>query len=285
MRFLLLILGSVVLGFVIAPGSALPGNRLSGTIWPIPPTQVAHYAAVFGGLTILLWMCRLISGRRTLLMFLPSFGILVLSHTRTALLAMIIALLIAGFSLVLAKRRVRKFLMAVFVVIVIVVIPMSPLLTHWLSRGESNQELVNLTGRTEAWSGVLSHHRPLTNVLFGDGLSNDSVIGSPNPEQDGLPIDSSWISIYQDQGIVGEVLVGASCLILLLTALYWARGPTRALALYLIVYCLIAGINDRGLGNPSQYLMDLTVAASLLTLPSALSTELTFGLKLPCAGA
>lgn len=28
------------------------------------------------------------------------------------------------------------------------------------------------------------------------------------PAMNGLPIDSSWISIYQDQGIVGEVLVG-----------------------------------------------------------------------------
>ena len=123
--------------------------------------------------------------------------------------------------------------------------------------------------------------RPATNVIFGSGLSNDAVSGSADTAENGLPIDSSWISIYQDQGIVGEVLVGAIFLLLMVLAFTRARGPTRALALYLIVYCLIAGISESGLGGASQYLLDLTVAASLLTLPSATGTDLSFGLRLP----
>ena len=118
-------------------------------------------------------------------------------------------------------------------------------------------------------------------MIFGSGLSNDAVNGSADKAENGLPIDSSWISIYQDQGIVGEVLVGAIFLLLLVIAFTRARGPTRALALYLIVYCLIAGISESGLGGASQYLLDLTVAASLLTFPSATGTDLTFGLRLP----
>jgi hypothetical protein len=70
-------------------------------------------------------------------------------------------------------------------------------------------------------------------------------------------------------------------LLLLLTAILRARGPTRALALFLIVYCLIAGITESGLGGPSPYLLDLSVAASLLTFPSAKGTDLTFGQTLP----
>ncbi len=124
---------------------------------------------------------------------------------------------------------------------------------------------------------MLAVHRPTTNVIFGNGLSNDTVNGSSNPSLNGLSIDSSWLSIYQDQGIVGDLLVGAIFVLLLLTALCRARGPTRALALFLIVYCLIAGINETGLGDPSPYLLDLAVAASLVTLPSAIGTDLTFG--------
>ena len=124
---------------------------------------------------------------------------------------------------------------------------------------------------------MLAVHRPTTNVIFGDGLSNDSVSGSSDPYLNGLSIDSSWLSIYQDQGIVGDLLVGAIFVLLLLTALFRARGPTRALALFLIVYCLIAGINESGLGDASPYLLDLTVAASLITFPSAMGTDLTFG--------
>jgi hypothetical protein len=145
-----------------------------------------------------------------------------------------------------------------------------------LVRGQSSQQLSQLTGRTKAWTLVLSNHRPATNVIFGDGLSNGSVTGLSNPANDGAAIDSSWVLIYQDQGIVGEVLVAAIILLLLLTALFRARGPTRALALFLIVYCVIAGFSESGLGTASQYLLDLTVAASLVTFPSATSTELTF---------
>jgi O-antigen ligase len=278
---ILLILGSVVVGLAISPGKALPGGRLSGTIWPIWSTQVAHFAAEAAGLMALLWLCRLVSHRRALATAVPALIILVLTHTRTALLAMIVGLLVAGASLLLARRRARKTFAAALVVVVLIGVPAAPLLTHWLDRGESGQQLENLTGRTTAWSAVLSIHRPTTNVIFGSGLSNDSVIGSSNPAVNGLPIDSSWISIYQDQGIVGEVLVGAIFMILILTALCRARGPTRAVALFLILYCLIAGISESGLGGASPYLLDLAVAASLMTFPSATGANLSFGLTLP----
>jgi len=274
-RFLSLILCTVILGVLIAPGKAFSAGRLGDTLWPIPPPQVAHYTAELAGLTALLWMCRLISRRHALLVAVPAVAVLLLTHTRTALVAMLLGLLVAGTSLFVERRRVRKTFVSVLIVVVVIGIPASPFLASWLTRGESSQELQNLTGRTVAWSLVLSNHRPTTNVIFGSGLSNDSVNGQADPAMDGLPIDSSWISIYQDQGIVGEVLVGLALLVLLFTALYRARGPSRAMALFLIIYCLIAGISESGLGGASQYLLDLAVAASLLTLPSATSTELT----------
>ena len=276
MLFLVLILGSVVLGLLLSPGRALPGGRLSGTLWPIWATGVAHFAGEIVGLTTLLWLCRLVSHRRALVIAVPAVIVLVLTHTRTALIATIVGLLVAGVSLLMARRRARRFFAAVLLVAVMIGVPASPFLTHWLARGENAQGLRDLTGRTEAWSAVLAVHRPTTNVIFGNGLSNDAVEGSSNPEKNGLSIDSSWISIYQDQGIVGVVLVGAVFMLLLLMAFCRARGPTRALALFLIVYCLIAGISESGLGGVSPYLLDLTVAASLLTFPSASGTNLTF---------
>ena len=273
-RCLLVIVGSVVLGLLVSPGHALAEGRLVGTLWPIPAPQVAHYAAELAGLTIVLWSCRLIAPRRALIVTVPAFLVLVLSHTRTGLVAMAVGLLVAGISLFLSRRRVRKTF-ATALIVVVIAIPASPLLASWLARGESGQQISQLTGRTKAWSAVLSTPRPATNLLLGDGLSNDSVVNSSNPSMNGLPIDSSWISIYQDQGIVGEVLVGGMLLLLLLTALTRARGPTRALALFLIVYCLIAGTDESGLGGASQYLLDLTVAASLLRFPSARGTDLT----------
>jgi hypothetical protein len=41
------------------------------------------------------------------------------------------------------------------------------------------------------------------------------------------------------------------------------------LALFLILYCLFASFTETGMGEASTYLLDLTVAASLLVFPSA----------------
>lgn len=276
-RILLLLLGSVVLGLCISPGKALTGGRLTGTIWPIWPTGVAHFAGELAGLMALLWLCRLVSRRYALAVLVPAVVILVLSHTRTALTATLMGLLVAGASLVLARRRVRRTFAVGLLVVVVIGGPAAPFLIHWAARGENAQGLRTLTGRTKAWSAVLAVHRPTTNTILGNGLSNDGVEGSSNHSLNGLSIDDSWLSIYQDQGIVGDVLVGAILVLLLLTALFRARGPTRALALFLIVYCLIAGISESGLGDASPYLLDLAVAASLVTFPSAMGTDLTFG--------
>ena len=131
--------------------------------------------------------------------------------------------------------------MAGLLVVVVIGVPAAPFLIRWAARGENAQQLQSLTGRTHAWSAVLAVHRPTTNVIFGDGLSNDSVSGSTDPWVDGLSIDDSWLTTYQDQGIVGDVLVAAIFVLLLLTAIFRARGPTRALALFLIVYRMISG--------------------------------------------
>jgi hypothetical protein len=112
---------------------------------------------------------------------------------------------------------------------------------------------------------VFSNPRPESNVILGSGLSNDSI--------DGLPIDSSWVATYQDQGIVGDVFDGVMLLFLLLTALLRPRSPARAVALYLIVYCLVASFFETGLGTASTYALDLTVAASLLAAPSMSQTS------------
>jgi hypothetical protein len=85
-----------------------------------------------------------------------------------------------------------------------------------------------------------------------------------SPGVNGLPIDSSWVSTYQNQGIVGWVIEGIIFLVLILTALLRPRGPTRALALFLIAYSLFSSYTETGMGEPSIYLLDLTLAASLL---------------------
>src|SRR6202035_4514233 len=130
---------------------------------------VAHYAAVAIGLTVVLWLCRQETGRRTLLVVGVAGLLLVLTHTRTALVAMIAGIAIAGLSLVVAKSRARKLFAIGGTVVTIVVLTLSSVLTTWLARGEGSKELTNLTGRTKVWGPLLALPRDRFQELFGFG--------------------------------------------------------------------------------------------------------------------
>jgi hypothetical protein len=263
LRALFVVLVVVVAGVVLTPGAAFAqagGGRLGGAIWPIPPTQVAHYAAVLAGATIVLWLAESVKARTAIFVTGMSVVILLLSHTRTALVAALAGILVAGLSLFLSRQRVRKAFAVTVAVVAIGALSFAPFLNSWFSRGESNQQLTGLTGRTTTWSLVVAEPRTEVNTLFGYGMSNDSF--------DGLSIDSSWLSTYLDQGLVGDVIDASVLLLLLLLACFSPRGPRRALALFLVVYCLLASFTETGLGDASPYLLDLTVAMAILATPS-----------------
>ena len=254
---LLAVLGTVIAGAAMSPGLAFQfQGRLSGVLWPIPPTQVAHYAAIVFGTSALLWMCRVISGKNAMVCIAMSGVVLVGTHTRTALLAMAVGLLVAGASLFVGHARVRRTSMWVTLVVLATVGGFANELQAWALRGQTTEEAGGLTGRTKVWTAVFDTPRPRVEDVFGSGMSNLSF--------NGLPIDSNWVGTFFDQGWSGVVLDAGVVLLLLLLALARERSPQRAIAIFLIIYCLFASITETGLSNPSPYLLDLAVAASLI---------------------
>jgi hypothetical protein len=250
------VLGSVIVGLLLSPGHALAEHRLNGALWPMQPTQVAHYAAVTIGLVVVLWFCGNVRGRTAAFVAVVAGVILVLTHTRTALAALIVGLLVAGMSLIVAKPRVRRLFAAAGAITAIVALTLSAFITTWLERGQSSQGLANLTGRTEVWGPLLAAPRDKFQEIFGFGLSNVSF--------DGLPIDSNWLASYQEEGLIGVVICAAILLFVLTTSYFQPRGLQRALALFLVAYALVASFTEVGFTDVSPYLLDLTVAASLL---------------------
>jgi hypothetical protein len=257
---LAVVLASVILGLLVAPGHALATGRLSGVLWEVPPTQVAHYAAVVLGATVVLWLCGRLRGRPTLLIVSVTAAILLATHTRTALAALIAGLLVAGLSLIVASQRVRKVFAAAAVVATVAIVTLSGFLTAWLERGQGTSQLTKLTGRTQVWGPLLNFPRDRFQEIFGFGLSNDSF--------NGLPIDSNWFASYQAQGLFGVALCGAILLFLMLAAAFRPRGVGRALALFFIIYCLVASFTEVGFTNATPYLLDLALAVSLLVPPA-----------------
>ena len=124
--------------------------------------------------------------------------------------------------------------------------------------------MTNLTGRTKVWGPLLAFPRNKFQEIFGFGLSNSSF--------NGLPIDSNWLSSYQEQGLFGVVVCATILLYLLVAAYFQPRGVQRALALFLMIYCLVASFTEVGFTDVSPYLLEVFLAASLL-VPSVEGRE------------
>ncbi len=256
----------ILLGALVAPGLAFSyGGRLSGALWPMPPTQVGHYAAVLVGCTVVLWFCNATSRRTILLTAVGGGAVLIGAHTRTALVALLLGLIVAAASLFIGHARVRRTSALIGFIVVLAATSFGPIIREWALRGQSVEEASDLTGRTLVWTAVFRLRRPPLSELFGSGLSNKSF--------DGLPIDSNWVATYLDQGWFGVSINAMFLLLLLLLGITHPRGPRRAVALFLVTYCLVASITETGLGDASPYMLELFVAAALLAPPAQAARE------------
>ncbi len=258
---LLVVLGSVLLGLLVAPGRALGGGRLNGVLWDIPATEVAHYAAIVAGLVFMLWLGGQMRGRIVSVIGGLAAIMLILTHTRTALVGLVAGIVVAGLSMVTVKARARKFFAGAGLVMAVAAMTLSGVIITWLARGEGTRQLYNLTGRTEVWGPLLAFPRDKFQEIFGFGLSNSSF--------NGFPIDSNWLASYQEQGLIGVIICAIILLFLLGAAYFQQRGVRRALALFLVTYCLVASFTEVGFTDASMYSLDLTVAASLLAFSAA----------------
>jgi hypothetical protein len=259
LKALAVVLISVLLGLVIAPGRALAQGRLSGEFWPIPPAQVADFAGVAVGLVIILWFCGLMSGRAAAPAAVIGAVVLLLTHTRIELGALLAGILVGGLSIFLSRTRVRRTFLAVAIAASLGIAVFSGVVTAWLTRGENSQQLSSLTGRTAVWNAVVNAPRDLFQVIFGYGLSNKAY--------NGFPIDSNWLATYLDLGLLGVSISAVLLLFVFVSAYFQPLDAPRAIALFLVVYLMVTSYTETGLGDASQYLLDLALAASLVVPP------------------
>ncbi|MFE4017254.1 O-antigen ligase domain-containing protein [Streptomyces sp. NPDC059101] len=263
-RMYFAVLGSVAAGLVVSPGAAMPdlyGGRLVGALWPLTPPQIGQYAAVIIGLTVLLVLGHRTDRAGAAVVIVPSLVLLALTHTRTATLGLFIGLALAIGSLMLTSAAARRFFTWAVLCAAVAAVAFSSALQTWFLRGQSQENFSNLTGRAKVWDALLAAPRTTTEQMFGVGLGDKSF--------GGLPIDNSWLAVYNEQGLIGIALVAAIILVLGGVALLRPPSLPRACAIFLISYCAIASYTEAGLGDASPYLLHLTVAASLLTVPAA----------------
>jgi len=262
-RMYFAVLGSVAAGLLVSPGAALPGlygGRLVGALWPLTPPQIGQYAAVIIGLTVLLVLGRRIDRTSAVVVIVPSFVLLALTHTRTATLGLFIGLALAICSLILSSAAARRFFTWAVLCAVVAAVGFASALQSWFLRGQSQENFSSLTGRAKVWNALLAAPRSTSEKVFGVGLGDKSF--------GGLPIDNSWLAVYNEQGLIGVTLVAAIIVVLGGVALLRPPSLERACAIFLISYCAIASYTEAGLGDASPYLLHLALAASLLAAPA-----------------
>jgi len=260
------IIGMVAVGGIVAPGKARAiDGRLSSVIWPIPPPQVGHYAALLTGLIVVLLLAREVHVRVAFPLAAAAFVVLILTHTRTALVALIVGGFAATIVLIPVRRRARRAALAVVVAAVLLGTVFSPVVSGWFQRGQTSAEVGSFNGRQKVWDAIVSTPRSEFETIFGHGLSNKSF--------NGLPIDNSWYATYLDEGLLGDALCAAIFIALLMLAATRPRDSSLAVAMFIIVYCAVASWTETGLGDVSPYVLDLTIAASLLATSPALTTR------------
>jgi hypothetical protein len=261
-----IILSIVCVGFVIDPGKARSVNgRLGGIIWPVPATQVGHYAAMLSGLLFVLLLSRVARTRVALPLAVAAFTLLVFTHTRTALIAMVAGVIAATVALYTVRRRARRVAIVVMVGLLLLGTAFSSVASSWFVRGESSDVVGTWNGRTKVWNALLDTPRSNIDATIGRGLSNKTF--------NGLPIDNSWLVTYLDEGLVGVALCATIFISLLMLAATRPRGPSVAIAVFIVVYCAVASITETGVGDVSPYVLDLTLAAALLA-PAPLRTRM-----------
>lgn len=261
-RAMVAILISVILGLMVNPGFAFAGatgGRLTGILWPIPPTQVGAYGALTAGLGILFWISGALAGRQALGIVLLAVTCMVLSHTRTAMVGFVVGVALTGVGLLFSSGRGRRAVGVVAVLVAVVALAIPEFLLDWFERDQGSGAMSELTGRAKVWDAVLAKDRSTTQQLIGVGLTDKSY--------GGLSIDSTWMATYHELGQFGVVLVGLLLVVLLVAIMVRPPSLARRCAGFLIVYCGVASYTEVGLGDASPYLLHLAVAASLLAKP------------------
>ncbi|MGY1615775.1 O-antigen ligase family protein [Geodermatophilus sp. SYSU D00691] len=238
--------------------STLGGGRLSGGVPEIDPNELALLASfvvlhaawrlVLGGVgpvdlaaaTVasgVIWA----TGSRTALLMLVAAIVVVLLHVRRPPVALVVGgLVLAAVGCLLAATD-------------------PGVLTGFLERDGAGTS--TLESRFIAWDAATTWADDAWQLVFGGGLSV-KIIPVAGQWWDTQPLDSSWVSLLVQTGVLGLLVCGAWALWALRGA-FLAPREHRALFLGLLVFLLGRSVLESGLFDATPAFLGF-VAVSLL---------------------
>lgn len=250
---------SFLLGWFAAPSIASDPvtHRLVGLFPAAPGPRVGEVGAVCAGLSLMLYVTRVRSFWRSAPFVLVGVMVAFLSHTRTALVAFAGAVFLSLLTGALREARARRALLVLVVAAAGILVIGRAFATDWFLRGQSADQLGQLSGRQRVWDQVLEAPRDDVGRWFGAGMADFTF--------DGHPIDGGWVAAYWQQGVIGVALAGALVLRVLILAMRAAAPAIRLSAVFLVAFVGISSWTESGISQPSHYMLLLIVSASALS--------------------
>ena len=234
-------------------------GRLITQLPALTAPGLAQWTALFCFLLVFLMLQRAIPVRSGLAWLAASSICLLLSHSRTPLVAGGAGFVAGLLAMFVSSQRARRLVSWTLFFVPVAALMFGPAVQAWFLRGQDQSQLNTLTGRTKAWAKVYAFPRDFYSRLFGVGLTDKSI--------EGLPIDSGYLSVYHEQGRVGVAVITLIFVVFLARILIRRPSMARAVALFLLVYVLIASYTETGIGDMSGYVLHLMLAMVMVVLP------------------
>lgn len=235
--------GVAVLGSVVGYSEFVDG-RLAGTVPPLNPNSLAAVSGVGLVISWSMWLSERLSSRSAAIIAASCVLALVLSQSRTSLLACAVALAFA-FAFGRARRSASVLGIAALAVSGIALVG-SLTRTDMNPFPESRFEWdATFTGRTQGWDIVANLNRPWTLALFGSGLSV-KYVADPSVYGGSRPIDGTWFSVFLEAGWIGVVLIAVVVALVIFGAIHkkWVSFRLPLLVFLLIHSVFESTLND-----------------------------------------
>jgi hypothetical protein len=238
---------ATLLAFLVGLNPMASG-RLRGFVPPIHPNNLGALA----GLGALAMVSEWALGRRLTPLDFSAIPVLVLtlvlSGSRGSLLATGAGLMVA-FVFPAARNRGVAVVYCILLLLTVDVFVGNPLSMAWSRDAEKGTALFDptFTGRTKAWSAVVSAPVGPTALLVGRGLEEKTIPVRDKyaPRQ---PIHGSWLSAYFQAGLVGAVALASA---FIMARRSWSIRSGSAVVTGVYVFLLVHSFFESALNDVS----------------------------------
>ena len=213
----------------IMPNKSVLGFSVEGALPALSANGVGQLAAIMA--IVALVRALLKPGSRLVYVPLLAFSLItmVLAQSRSPILGFVLAVIV-----VLGVSRRFGFLAIAASLAGAIVLIYSQTILEFLRRGQSDQELMTLTGRTRFWESSLESVRESPLTGYGAYAGGRYVVQGPVTSGDGpTTVHSFWVEVLVDTGVVGFLLVlvglGAAWLWMFKLRSYAAEHPISRL--------------------------------------------------------